>query len=235
MTLAELDELLTVYERNLSDAQRKLLRSQLASVKAVYPFNEWEYRFTFLLGHDSISFVQYEEIRSKYLAGNEFLYLFGLAPRIFGQTWGQEHISAIDDRFQVASKKLDKSFVGEYDLFLDGIKVEVKAARAISSNRPGDLVARALKYESDESYWMNFQQLKPDLCDVFVFIGVWVDRLIYWVLSSAEAKANPYISPQHRGGIEYQIGIRDTNLEAFAQYAVDRSELAEAVLRKGSR
>lgn len=82
---------------------------------------------------------------------------------------------------------------------------------------------------------MNFQQLKPDLCDVFIFIGVWVDRIIYWVLSSVDVKESPYISSQHRGGIEFQIGVRETNLKAFEKYAVDRSALAKAVVRKARR
>lgn len=50
---------------------------------------------------------------------------------------------------------------------------------------------------------MNFQQLKPQFCDTFLFVGVWIDKIRYWVLSSKEAENIPYFSRQHRGGIEY--------------------------------
>jgi hypothetical protein len=46
---------------------------------------------------------------------------------------------------------------------------------------------------------MNFQQLKLDVCDVFVFIGVWVDTIRYWVLSNDDVKSSPYLS--HQGSV----------------------------------
>ncbi len=82
---------------------------------------------------------------------------------------------------------------------------------------------------------MNFQQLKPDVCDVFVFVAVWVDRIEYWVMSNEEVKNNPYLSRQHRGGIEYQIGFRNNNIQLFDVYKVEASTLANMVLMKGSK
>ena len=80
---------------------------------------------------------------------------------------------------------------------------------------------------------MNYQQLKLDISDVFVFIGVWVDMIVYWVMSNDDVKSSPYLSPQHRGGIEYQIGIRDSNIDEFESYRVEAPDIARAVTAKG--
>lgn len=82
---------------------------------------------------------------------------------------------------------------------------------------------------------MNFQQLKPDECDGFIFIGVWVDKIVYWIMSSKEVKENRYISHQHRGGIEYQIGITDKNIIDFEVYKMPAPKLADTVLQKVKR
>lgn len=82
---------------------------------------------------------------------------------------------------------------------------------------------------------MNFQQIKADMSDVFIFIGVWVDKIVYWVLSSKEVKGNKYYSPQQRGGIEYQIGITDKNIAEFDVYEIDPNKLREVVLKKGRK
>jgi polyphosphate kinase 2 (PPK2 family) len=79
---------------------------------------------------------------------------------------------------------------------------------------------------------MNFQQLKPDMCDCFIFIGVWVDIIKYWVLTSEEARENRYLSRQHRGGIEYQIGIKHDNRDDFDEYAVSSDKLVDVILYK---
>ncbi len=235
MTLEQLDSFLCDHEAMLNNEQRALLEGALAAVDPAFPFNQWEYRIAFLLEHKALSFAEYEEVRSRYMTGNEFLHLYGLAPRIFGEIWGEDHVKEIDDRFASASVIIDRQYTGEYDLVIEGVKVEVKAARAMHSKLRGALSAKALRYESKDPFWMNFQQLKPDMCDVFVFVGVWVNKIVYWVLSSDEVKRSPFVSPQHRGGIEFQIGVRESNRSAFDEYIVDRSNLAETVLKKGAR
>lgn len=74
---------------------------------------------------------------------------------------------------------------------------------------------------------MNFQQLKPECCDVFVWIGVWRDVIKYWVLSSDEAKNDKYFSAgQHRGNVgEGQLWIKDNNIEHFKQYETNVHEI----------
>ena len=89
--------------------------------------------------------------------------------------------------------------------------------------------------EANRPFWMNFQQLKLDICDVFVFIGVWVDCIRYWVLSHGDVKNSPYLSHQHRGGVEYQIGITDKNIDEFAKYLADHHGIADRVIELGGQ
>ena len=79
---------------------------------------------------------------------------------------------------------------------------------------------------------MNFQQLKLGIVDVFVFIGVWVDKIYYWVLTNKEVKNHPMRSHQHRGGIEFQIGITDKNFNEFKKFIIEPSQLVETIRSK---
>ncbi len=189
----------------------------------------------FLLGKKIITFQEYERLRKKYISSNLYLELYGIAPRAFGEVWGHPHIIDIGDRFKRADKDLAPSYEGQYDLWLEGIKVEVKACRSINTKKKGNLMAKALRYSSNEPFWMNYQQIKPDMADVFIFIGVWVDQIVYWVMSNKEIKKSKYLSPQHRGGIEYQIGITHKNINEFDIYKVTPQSLGDTVLRKGKK
>ncbi len=55
---------------------------------------------------------------------------------------------------------------------------------------------------------------------------------IYWVLTNKEMKQHPKRSHQHRGGIEYQIGITEKNLKEFNRFLVKPSMLVDVIKRK---
>ncbi len=219
---------------SMEDEDRSLLRARLHGLVSAFPFNEYEYIITFLVDRGILSFSEYEELRANYVSANKYLELFELSPRSFGQTWGERHLLDLDSEFQKPNKTLDPNYDGEYDLWVEGFRVEVKSSRAFNANLRGSLVSRALTWESDSPFWMNYQQLKLDICDVFVFIGVWVDRIVYWVMSNDDVKADSRLSPQHRGGIEYQIGMRHNNIREFDVYRVESADIAAVVKRKGS-
>jgi len=233
MTQQQLREYLDGLVSSLNKEDRESLNARLEGLVSVFPFNEYEYLLMFLRDRSVITFRDYEALRNRYICANKYLNLYGLAPRIFGQIWGEQHLRDIDPRFQKASKSVDPNYKGEYDLWVRGVKVEVKAARAIDTAKRGDLVTKALCSASDRPFWMNFQQLKLGVCAVFVFIGVWVDRIDYWVLSNEQVKTNPYLSHQHRGGIEYQIRITDKNIRDFDPFLVSGSQAAERVIALG--
>ena len=233
MNLQELHAYLERLMGSLKREDQKLLEARLEGLVSVFPFNEYEYILTFLVDRGVVCFSDYEKLRENYVSANRYLDLFGLAPRIFGQVWGEKHLMDLDPRFRKPDKSLDPDYEGQYDLWFEGVRVEVKAARAIDTKRRGDLAAKALRCDSTAPFWMNFQQLKLDTCDVFVFIGVWVDQIVYWVMSNDEVTANKYLSHQHRGGIEYQIGITNSNITEFDVYKVAAASLANTVASKG--
>lgn len=232
MDLQELDKILLEKEATLSADKRYELAEYIKKQPGVYPFNPYEHRLFALYNSGVLEFEEYVELREKYIENNKYLGLFSFAPRTFGETWIQDHVQSLDNRFIKPSKKHDPEFQGEYDLLLDGIKVEVKACRAINTKIKGDMSAKALRTTSTSPFWMNFQQLKVDMCDAFLFIGVWVDEIKYWVLTPEEVKKNPYYSPQHRGGIEYQIGIKENNIQEFKEYEVEAIWVGEAIVEK---
>ena len=232
MNLQQLRTYIDRLSDSLKQEERQVLKSRLRGLISVFPFSEYEYILTFLVDHRVITFSDYEELRDNYVSANRYLGLFGLAPRIFGGTWGEEHVKDLDHRFRKPDRSLDPSYEGQYDLWLDGMRIEVKASRATHTKRRGNLASKALRYGSDDPFWMNYQQLKLDICEAFVFIGVWVNRIIYWVMSNEEVKTNRFLSHQHRGGIEYQIGIRDNNITDFDVYKAEAESVANTILAK---
>jgi len=230
MDLGELRQCLDRLSSSLDSPEREVLEARLQGLISVFPFSEYEYILMFLRDRKVISFQDYERLRNSYISANRYLDLFGLSPRVFGQIWGEEHISDLDPRFQKPSKSLDPEYDGEYDLWIEGLRVEVKSSRAINTRKRGSLVSKALRFGGEEPFWMNFQQLKLDACDVFVFIGVWVDRIVYWVIPTEDAARSSHLSHQHRGGVEYQIGITNKNVHEFEQFRTNPEHLGDAVL-----
>lgn len=208
------------------------IRDRIDSLVSVYPFNEYEYIISMLLAMDVLTLDGYCELRDDYIGRNLYLYIFEIsAPRSFGEAWAQGHLKELVPDLQRPSKKIDPSYSGQYDLYLDGIRIEVKASRAVDANMDAPLYVKALASDSGKEFWMNFQQVKPSCCDVFVWVAVWRDVIRYWVLSSGEVETNPYYSKgQHRGNIgEGQLHVRHTNIRDFARYEVKPNALEEAI------
>lgn len=208
----------------------------LDSLYSIYPFNKFEYVISHLIASNTITLRQYLGIRNRYLERNKYLYVFEItAPSTFGITWAQRHLNEIVPELQRPSVEYDPNYSGEYDFWYDGIKIEVKASRAVQRKSGESLIIKALSSDSRRGFDMNFQQLKPACCDVFVWIAVWRDVIRYWVLSSDEVKNNDYYSEgQHRGNIgEGQLWIKETNINEFTQYEVDVRNLLKAIKKKG--
>lgn len=236
MDKKKLDRKLDAWIKMLPQEDRKFLLAHLSSLKSIYPFNEYEYRLMYLLDKKVITFKEYEGLRDAYVNANPYLNLYNISPRVFGEIWAQQHLIELDSRFKKPSKQIDKKYSGDYDLYLENgkkiIRIEVKASRAINTKIRGGLEHKALGFESDEPYWMNFQQLKLGMVDAFVFIGIWIDKIYYWVLTNKEVKNHPLQSHQHRGGIEFQIGITERNFGEFEKFLVKSEKLVEAIITK---
>jgi hypothetical protein len=227
----ELDRLVT----QLPNAEA--FRRSLETLVSVYPFNEYEYMIAALLAAGKLTHDDYVGLRDAYIGRNKILRLFEIGPTAFGTTWAWGHLKGLVPELQEPSKKLDPSFSGEYDLLLDGtIKIEVKASRAVDSDSDEPLYVKALASNSPKRFDMNFQQIKPDCCDVFVWVGVWLDVIRYWVLASKEVASNQYYSTgQHKGNVgEGQLHLKDDNIATFAAYEAKPNELGGAI-RKAYR
>ena len=222
----ELDMLL----KQLPDEQK--FRDCLRTLESVYPFNDYEFIISTLVGLDILTLERYYDLRNEYIARNWYLYIFEISgPRTFGESWAQGHLKELVPELEKPSKKTDPEFSGQYDFFFKGIRIEVKASRAVDADSDEPLYVKALASDSGKRFHMNFQQIKPSCCDVLVWVAVWRDVIRYWVLSSYEVETNPYYSVgQHRGNVgEGQLHIRNDNIEEFSKYEARSNKLKKSI------
>ncbi len=227
--------------QQLPASDAKLLREEANKYKDMYPFNSTEYLINGLMEARVLSPADYQTMRTEYCARNRHIDLFSYAPRSFGETWGQPHLLANVPGMQQASTALDANFRGEYDLWFNGIKVEVKASRVAKKHPGGTLASKALVkslwLQNREPFDMNFQQLKPDCCDVFVWMAVWSDCIDYWVIPAQDIKNHPNFSNQHRGSqiaangavVEGQFHINHSNYDDMNCYKVNVADIGEKI------
>lgn len=209
-------------------------RRMLADLVSVYPFNQYEYVISKLLAAEILTLDRYIELRDEYIERNLYLYIFEItAPRKFGESWAQGHVKELVPKVRKPSRKVDREYTGQYDLYLEGIRIEVKASRAVDANSEAPLYDKALASDSEKPFLMNFQQVKPDCCDVFVWIAVWRDVIRYWVLSSSEVESNRYYSSrQHRGNVgEGQLHVTHDNIKEFECYKVKPNKVKKQSVR----
>ena len=208
------------------------LRRVLDDLVSVYPFNQYEYVISNLLAAKVLTLDRYIELRDEYIERNLYLYIFEItAPRKFGESWAQGHVKELVPKVRKPSRKVDREYTGQYDLYFEGIRIEVKASRAVDADLEAPLYVKALASDSEKPFLMNFQQVKPDCCDIFVWIAVWRDVIRYWVLSSSEVESNRYYSSrQHRGNVgEGQLHVTHDNIEEFECYKVKPNKLKKAI------
>ncbi len=173
------------------------------------------------------------EIRSEYISKNPNLWIFEIsAPRGFGEKFAQTYLLGKCTALKQPSKKLDSGYSGEYDMWLDGIKIEVKASRAVDSSSDEPLYIKALSRNTDKPFLMNFQQLKPQCCDVFIWVAVFRDEIVLWIMNSSEVLNNPLFSKgQHRGnrGNEGQLHVKHDNIHLLEKYEVKDQDLDDVI------
>ena len=214
--------------------------------KALYPFSQESRILAYLLSLGEITYDEYRQLDKDYCSRNRYLELFDMAPRTYGQTWGEEHIRRLFPQFSKATKenlsKVYPSFDGEFDLWLDGIRIEVKACRANSTKSKGSLSSRAYLHAEahNAGFKYHYQQLKPSCCDVFIWIGTCRDVLLYWVLSSDDLLKSGKLGSQHRNEhtgtadntvFEGQVFMTEDELLPFS---VKEDDILNAVYAKGS-
>lgn len=59
----------------------------IKSEKAVFPFSTEGRMLAYLLATQTINYEKYMELHNEYAKRNQYLDLFDMAPRTFGETW----------------------------------------------------------------------------------------------------------------------------------------------------
>lgn len=89
---AKLNTLVQELEKEAHD----YLLCRLDNLVSVYPFNEYEFLISSLMGFGKLTLDDYYELRDDYLARNMYLYIFEIsAPRTFGEAWAQGHLKEL--------------------------------------------------------------------------------------------------------------------------------------------
>jgi hypothetical protein len=238
MELTELkDRIISSFSGSNEDLEEVL--AIVEQDQAIFPFNEYEHLICNLIERGGMSYEQYIEIRTEYISENPNLWIFEIsAPRGFGEKFAQTYVQGKCSKLKKPSKKLDPNYTGEYDLWLDGITIEVKASRAVDSDSDEPLYMKALSRHTKKRFLMNFQQLKPQCCDVFIWVAVFRDEIVLWIMNSDEVLNHPlYSKGQHRGnkGNEGQFHVKDDNINQLSKYELKGENIEKAIRDAASR
>jgi len=253
--MEKLTEQLDIFIARLDHSEN--FRDDLTAVQSIYPFSKYEYIISTLLAKGKLSFDEYLQIRDDYINRNLYLYIFEItAPRGFGDTWALGHLLELEPDFKRPSRKLDTTYQGEYDLSINWqdssgqnhpIKIEVKASRANDRERNDEpLYVKALSSDSQRPFLMNFQQMKPTCCDVFLWIAVYRDAIKYWVINANAVQSHRDFTPQHRNEttaarskdyrkediFEGQIMMTEKNVHTFDHFLAAGKGLKQAIIEQ---
>lgn len=224
----------------------------LEHLKVIEPFNKYDFIISKLLSENIISYDDYIKMRDDYIFRNLFLYVFEItSPRGFGDTWAFSHLMTIEPLLKHPTKHEDPDYKGQYDLYLphngEIIKIEIKASRANDRNKSdAPLYEKALDSNSNKKFLMNFQQLKPSCCDVYIWLAVYRDKIRYWVMKNTIIQNHKNFCPQHRNEetetrektydrtkiFEGQIMITNENINSIAPYEVESFQLRQAIIEQ---
>ena len=158
---------------------------------------------------------------------------------------------SIEPELKRPNKIIDPFYKGEYDLYLPysmgNIKIEVKASRAVDRDKANEpAYIKALSSNTQRRFLMNFQQLKPSCCDVFLWIAVYRDCVQYWVLKNDVVRHHRDFTLQHRNEstaertenydkseiYEGQIMITNNNINSIENYAVESRGIRQAIIEQ---
>ncbi|GHT57135.1 hypothetical protein AGMMS49982_24160 [Bacteroidia bacterium] len=155
---------------------------------------------------------------------------YELAGKTFGGTM-ELYFQAMCSDLKKPSKALDASYGGEYDFWLDGIKIEVKAGRTLDKDSKEPWFKKALSLNTAKNFDVILEQIKPNCCDVVVFIAAFRNDILLWILNSKEVVELPtYSAKQHRGNTgEGQFHIKQANIKLLDKYKFTGKNLKLAI------
>lgn len=163
MELTELkNKIIESFSGSASDLEEVL--QMVDDDQSIFPFNEYEHLICNLIERGGLTYEQYIDIRAEYISANPNLWVFEIsAPRGFGEKFAQTYVQGKCSKLKSPNKKLDPNYSGDYDLWLDGIRIEVKASRAVDSDSEEPLYMKALSRKTDKNFLMNFSAAKTTM------------------------------------------------------------------------
>lgn len=228
----ELRKYLEELETGCKEGDRKLVQEELERAMCIMQSSEFDYVLANLQKKNLITSQEYGTLKREQMS-NRYLILYGIDSRLFAEIWAVEHLKRMDPRF---NSEFDRAATKKYEALFEGIKVGIKACRAVKENVQGDRFKGALRYSLKQPFAFRFRNLNVQMCDVFVFIGVWVNLMIYWVLSEREINLNEYlVLDQSKQTMDHMIEINNGNIAAFDKYRVHESDLIATIMKKGGR
>ena len=125
MELTELkNKIIESFSGSASDLEEVL--QMVDDDQSIFPFNEYEHLICNLIERGGLTYEQYIDIRTEYISANPNLWVFEIsAPRGFGEKFAQTYVQGKCSKLKSPNKKLDPNYSGDYDLWLDGIRIEV--------------------------------------------------------------------------------------------------------------
>ncbi|MFN7561740.1 MAG: hypothetical protein ACK5TH_08180, partial [Prosthecobacter sp.] len=70
---------------------------------------------------------------------------------------------------------------------------------------------------------------------VFIWVAVYRDQIVLWIIGSREVARHPNYASQHRGGIEGQVMVTDDNIHLLDQYELTDDNIEQAIRNAASR
>ena len=199
---------------------------------------------TYLISKQYITFDEFERVMNELAVRRKYCDLYKWEARSFVLTWGESHIRGLFPELIKATKRkiINRypDFAGEFNLWSGGIRVEVKACRAYSTGADENLTQRAYLHKEavNAGFRYRYPKLNPSCCDVFILIGVCLDELVYWVLSSEELLNHNKFVPQHRNGnaglnsIKGRLSVTE---EEMRSYCVAEQDILRTVRKKANK
>ncbi len=80
---------------------------------------------------------------------------------------------------------------------------------------------------------MALRFILPRCCDVFIWVAVFRDEIVLWIMNSKKVQRNPlYSKGQHRGnkGNEGQLHIKHGNIHLLNPYELKDNNLEKAII-----
>ena len=114
--MEHLNNEIDTFKEQLSEADKTLVSNHELIKSSKYPFNKYANIFSVLLTKGKLSYDQYVTSRDAYFSRNPNLDKFEMAPRTFGQTWGEDWLKKVKKGILTDQPKKD-GYNSQFDLW----------------------------------------------------------------------------------------------------------------------